>query len=85
MSGHLSGAADFIQQRAIENFSKCDPEYGRRLREALNKYKKLKVKELRKKYISIFTFILFFKGKVESLDKIWLRRKVQLLVYLFNF
>jgi len=44
MAGHLSGAADFLQKRAVENFSKCDPEYGRRLNEALNKHKKLKVK-----------------------------------------
>ena len=39
MSGHLKDAADFIQQRAITNFSKCDPEYGRRLKEALEKHK----------------------------------------------
>lgn len=39
ISGHLVNAAEFIQQRAVENFSKCDPEYGRRLKEALNKLK----------------------------------------------
>lgn len=44
MAGHLSGAADFLQKRAVENFSKCDLEYGRRLNEALNKHKKLKEK-----------------------------------------
>nr|AGH07917.1 catalase [Brachionus calyciflorus] len=39
MSGHLVNAVDFIQQRAVENFGKCDPEYGRRLKEALDKLK----------------------------------------------
>ena len=44
MAGHLSGAAEFLQKRAVENFGKCDAEYGRRLLEELNKYKQLKVK-----------------------------------------
>jgi catalase len=26
-----------IQQRAVNNFTKCDPEYGRRLKEALSR------------------------------------------------
>jgi catalase len=39
IAGHLINAADFLQQRAINNFTKCDPEYGRRLGEALNKLK----------------------------------------------
>jgi len=39
MSSHLIDAADFIQQRAVDNFSKCDTEYGRRLREALDRLK----------------------------------------------
>jgi catalase len=39
MSGHLINAAEFLQLRAIENFSKCDQEYGRRLKEALDKLK----------------------------------------------
>ena len=39
ISTHLIDAADFIQARAVENFTKCDPEYGRRLREALDKLK----------------------------------------------
>ena len=39
MSGHLINAEEFIQQRAVNNFAKCDPEYGRRLQEALNKLK----------------------------------------------
>lgn len=40
ISGHLINAAEFIQQRAVDNFSKCDQEYGRRLKEALDKLKK---------------------------------------------
>ena len=39
LSSHLKDAAEFLQQRAVDNFTKCDPEYGRRLSEALNKYK----------------------------------------------
>nr|QOD42442.1 catalase 1 [Brachionus plicatilis] len=39
MSGHLSGAAEFIKQRAVFNFEKCDPEYGRMLKETLNMQK----------------------------------------------
>jgi len=39
MSSHLIDAAEFIQERAVNNFTKCDPEYGRRLREALDKIK----------------------------------------------
>ena len=35
MSSHLVNAADFLQERAVNNFTKCDPEYGRRLKEAL--------------------------------------------------
>jgi catalase len=42
MSGHLVNAAEFIQDRAVANFSKCDEEYGRRLREALEKLRKQK-------------------------------------------
>jgi catalase len=40
ISTHLINAAEFIQQRAVENFSKCDEEYGRRLREALDNLRK---------------------------------------------
>jgi len=29
IAGHLVNAATFIQKRAIANFSKADPEYGR--------------------------------------------------------
>ena len=37
IAGHLSNAASFIQQRAVENFTKCDPDYGKRLADALRK------------------------------------------------
>ena len=45
MSGHMSAAADFLQDRAVVIFTKCDADFGRRLREALNdiKMKKLAV------------------------------------------
>jgi catalase len=39
MSGHLKDAQEFIQQRVVRNYSRCDPEYGRRLDEALQSYK----------------------------------------------
>merc|ERR1712179_448849 len=39
MAGHLQGAQDFLQARAVKNFGQCDPEYERRLQEALDKYK----------------------------------------------
>jgi catalase len=39
MAGHLKNAAEFIQKRTVENFSKADPEYGSRLAKALEKYK----------------------------------------------
>ncbi len=39
ISGHLINAAEFIQQRGVENFTKCDPDYGRRLSEALQRLK----------------------------------------------
>lgn len=40
MSSHMKDAQEFIQKRAVANFSKCDPEYGRRLQEALDQFKK---------------------------------------------
>jgi catalase len=40
IAGHLIGAAEFIQQRQIANFTKCDEDYGRRLKEAIDKLKK---------------------------------------------
>ncbi|XP_014670546.1 PREDICTED: catalase-like isoform X4 [Priapulus caudatus] len=39
MAGHLKNAQEFIQKRAVANYSKCDPEYGRRLEEALTKHR----------------------------------------------
>lgn len=43
MSGHLCNAADFIQDRAVNNYSKCDTDFGRRLRQALNEHKTAKL------------------------------------------
>jgi hypothetical protein len=40
MSGHLKDAQEFLQKRAVAMFSKCDPDYGNRLQEALNQHKK---------------------------------------------
>jgi catalase len=40
ISTHLINAAEFIQDRAVENFRKCDEDYGKRLREALDKLKR---------------------------------------------
>jgi len=39
IAGHVCGASDFIQKRAIDNFSKVNPEFGRRLQEKLNQQK----------------------------------------------
>lgn len=39
IAGHLIDAAEFIQQRAVENFAKADEEYGRRIKETLDKLK----------------------------------------------
>lgn len=39
IAGHLVNAAEFLQQRQIGNFSRCDEEYGRRLKEAIDKLK----------------------------------------------
>ena len=35
IAGHAKDAAEFIQKRVVENFSKADPEYGRRIAELL--------------------------------------------------
>lgn len=43
MSGHLVNAADFLQERAVKNFGKCDADYGRRLQQALNELKAKKM------------------------------------------
>jgi catalase len=39
IAGHLQAAQPFIQQRAVRNFSRADPEYGRRIQELLDQYK----------------------------------------------
>ncbi|XP_005090060.1 catalase isoform X1 [Aplysia californica] len=39
ITGHLKDAQEFIQKRAVNNFAQADPEFGRRLREGLAKYK----------------------------------------------
>lgn len=38
IAGHLKDAKEFIQKRAVHNFSRVSPEFGRRLTEALAKY-----------------------------------------------
>ena len=37
IAGHAKDAADFIQERVVENFSKADKDYGRRIGELLKK------------------------------------------------
>lgn len=39
IAGHIKNAAEFIQNRAIDNFGRVDPDFGRRLRTALNQLK----------------------------------------------
>ena len=39
IAGHLSKAQEFIQKRAVRNFSQADPDYGRRIQEKLDKIK----------------------------------------------
>ncbi|GFY38002.1 catalase [Trichonephila inaurata madagascariensis] len=43
IAGNLVEAQDFIQERAVKNFSQADPEYGRRVKEELNKLKAQRV------------------------------------------
>ncbi|XP_078582866.1 catalase-like [Branchiostoma floridae x Branchiostoma japonicum] len=38
LASHMTAAQEFLQKRAVKNFSQCDPEYGRRLQEKLDKY-----------------------------------------------
>lgn len=40
IAAHLKDAQEFLQKRAVNNFGLADPEYGRMLQEALDKYKK---------------------------------------------
>ncbi|CAG0890171.1 unnamed protein product [Darwinula stevensoni] len=39
IAAHIKDAQYFIQERAIANFSKADPDYGRGIKEALGKYR----------------------------------------------
>ncbi len=39
MAGHLKNAQEFLQKRAVENWSQCDKEWGRRLQAALDEHK----------------------------------------------
>ena len=40
IAGHLKDALEFIQRRAVSNFSQADPEYGRRISELLEEYRR---------------------------------------------
>nr|QOD42443.1 catalase 2 [Brachionus plicatilis] len=48
VSGHLINAAEFIQERAVTNFGKCHPDYGRRLKEALDLLKNKEASAIKK-------------------------------------
>lgn len=39
IAGHLVNAQEFLQERAIKNFSQACPEYGAGIRSALNRIK----------------------------------------------
>ena len=39
IAGHIKDAAEFIQEKAVKNFSQCDPEYGGRIAKLLKQYK----------------------------------------------
>ena len=39
IAGHLKDAQEFIQKRAVGNFAKADPEYGRQIQAKLDKHK----------------------------------------------
>lgn len=41
IAGHLKNAQNFIQDRAVRNFSQVDVDFGRRLRNALDAHRKL--------------------------------------------
>lgn len=43
IAGHLKDAQDFIQQRAVSNFSQVDADFGSRLRKSLDAFKKPEV------------------------------------------
>ena len=40
IAGHLKDAKEFIQVRAVKNFSQAHPDYGRRIDELLTKYRR---------------------------------------------
>jgi catalase len=40
IAGHMKDAQEFIQKRAVGNFAKADPEYGRMIQEKLDMHKK---------------------------------------------
>ena len=39
IAGHVVNAAEFIQERCVEMFTKCDPEYGARIAKRLQELK----------------------------------------------
>lgn len=39
IAGHLKDAQEFIQKRAVQNFSQADPDYGARIAKLLEQYK----------------------------------------------
>ena len=39
IAGHLKDAAEFLQQRAVRNFTQVDAEYGGRIAKLLQMYK----------------------------------------------
>lgn len=43
IAGHLKNAQPFLQERAVKNFTQAHPEYGRRLRAALDKHLSAKI------------------------------------------
>ena len=47
ISLHLVNAAEFIQDKAVDMFYKCDKDYGRRLKEALDKLRAKRTSSMR--------------------------------------
>lgn len=43
IAGHVKNAADFIQERAITNFSKVHPDFGTKLRASLKRLNQVHV------------------------------------------
>ena len=43
IAGHIKNCAGFIQQRVVEMFGKCDPDYGARIGAQLQKYREVGV------------------------------------------